>query len=387
MDFLDELGSGVTPVSAAEIRDEFEASYTGLATLLLVAPLALSLVVETPLLVLSDRWRRERVVPLGLASMGCLMLLASQASSAWLFVLAFAGWGSASGVTCGVAQGSLMHAYPEDRERWMTRWTLMGALGDASAPLLTMGTFALGWGWRGALATIGGMFVAHGVVVLSSGIPSATADPDEEGEDQVEEPEVPLREAFAAALKDRRLLGWLSAGALCVLLDEVLVAFGTLYMRDSLGATPTEIGIAWTIEAVCAAGALLVVDRLLRRVPPIRIVLVASVLCVGALVGWLSLGSFPASVACLCLVAMFAAPAYPIAAARAYAAVPDRPGLVAAVDQLFSPITILAPLAVGLVADQWGLVTALLCLGLQPVGVVVVALAVGRRPRAASDGP
>ncbi|HVI02903.1 MAG TPA: hypothetical protein VM869_29595, partial [Enhygromyxa sp.] len=60
VDFLDELGAGLPPVSAADIRDELALAYGGAALVLLVAPMLLSLVIEGPLLLLSDRWRRDR---------------------------------------------------------------------------------------------------------------------------------------------------------------------------------------------------------------------------------------------------------------------------------------------------------------------------------------
>ena len=65
-------------------------------------------------------------------------------------------------------------------------------------------------------------------------------------------------------------------------------------------------------------------------------------------------------------------------AARAYAARPDQAGVVAAIDQLFAPIALLAPLAIGALADQFGIVTALTALLLEPLGVLLIALVVER---------
>jgi hypothetical protein len=84
---------------------------------------------------------------------------------------------------------------------------------------------------------------------------------------------------------------------------------------------------------------------------------------------------------CLGLIGVWVAPLYPICAARAYGARPGQAGLVAAIDQLFAPVSLLAPLLVGLVADRVGIVVALALLLIQPVGVGLVALIQSRRAR------
>ena len=71
---------------------------------------------------------------------------------------------------------------------------------------------------------------------------------------------------------------------------------------------------------------------------------------------------------------------YPICAARAYATRPQRPGLVAALDQIYTPFPLLAPLLIGLLADEIGLFVALAVLILEPVGILVI-VALQRRTR------
>ena len=70
---------------------------------------------------------------------------------------------------------------------------------------------------------------------------------------------------------------------------------------------------------------------------------------------------------------------HPLAEARAYAAVPGKPGTVAALSNLFSPFDFLAPLALGWIAARFGLETALFVLLLQPLTVIAVAVVFGRR--------
>lgn len=371
VDFLDELGSGLTPVSAAEIRDELALAYGGAALVLLVAPLLLSLLVEGPLLLLSDRWRRDRMAAFGLLAMGLCMLLAACASSAWVLALALGGWASAGGIACGLSQGALMDAYPHERERWMTRWTLMGALGDTCSPALVLGSTALGFGWRGGLAAAAALHLLHALVLARAmrrvhAVGALTEDEDEESR--------PLLERLRAGVRDRSLLAWLGACALCCLLDEILIAFGAMFLRDDFGADVNMQAGAFTACAIAGALGLALSDRLLTRVDPMRLLLLSSLACAFAFISWLCASTVAGSIVALALVGAFTAPLYPICAARAYAARPAEAGLVAAVDQLFSPISIVAPIALGLLADRFGVLTALTVLLLQPLGVGALAL-------------
>lgn len=379
VDFLDELGAGLTPVSAADIRDELALAYGGAALVLLVAPLLLSLVIEGPLLLLSDRWRRDRMAALGMLAMGLCMLLAACASSAWMLALGLGGWATASGIACGLSQGALMDAYPDERERWMTRWTLMGALGDTLSPALVLGSAALGFGWRGALVVAAALHLLQALVLARALRSVQTGDtPPAEG-DEEEEEAAPLRERLRAGLRDRSLLAWLGGAALCCLLDELFVAFGAMFMRDELGADVATQTAAFTICAIASAVGLALSDRLLQRVDSIRLLVLSSVACAAAFVVWLGASTVVGSVIALALVGVFAAPLYPICAARAYAARPGEAGLVAAVDQLFAPLSIVAPLAVGLLADRFGVLLALTVLLLQPLGVGAIGLVTGSK--------
>jgi len=58
---------------------------------------------------------------------------------------------------------------------------------------------------------------------------------------------------------------------------------------------------------------------------------------------------------------------YPLAKAAAYETLPGRSGIVRALGALGTPFEIALPLAVGLVAERWGLAAGLGLLGLAPV--------------------
>jgi MFS family permease len=53
---------------------------------------------------------------------------------------------------------------------------------------------------------------------------------------------------------------------------------------------------------------------------------------------------------------------------------PANPGTVQALAQLFTAIDVVAPLALGLIADRFGLRAAIACLVLQPLVIAVCAV-------------
>jgi len=115
----------------------------------------------------------------------------------------------------------------------------------------------------------------------------------------------------------------------------------------------------------------------LGRFAPRTVLLASCGACGLALAGWIAAPTSTSSIVALGVLGFCAAPLYPLAAARAYAACPERPGLVAAVEQLLTPLAIAAPLAVGIIAERWGLVAALGSLALQPLTVGLAVLATG----------
>ena len=124
------------------------------------------------------------------------------------------------------------------------------------------------------------------------------------GRSSEDEPYTPFREALRSALTHRTPMLWLLGGGLCIFLDEILVAFGALYMRDVL-----DFGAAQRST----------------------------------------------------VLSLF--------------------GLGCAVGHLFVPLEVLAPLGLGLLADRFGLATAMLVLTAQPIGLLAIAIHERRQNR------
>jgi len=303
----------------------------------------------------------------GLALLGAALLLGASATAVWPFAIAALVAAPASGAGVTLSQATLMDADPARREQWMTRWTLMGALGDLLAPLVFGGLVLLGLGWRAGYALCGVLCLGYAVVLARRAFPA----PSRAGEDE-EEPGP--WEALRRGLRHRTGLAWLAAVALCALLDEILVVFASLHLRDDLGFAPEErAGVLAAFAAGCAVG-LVATERALRRIPHPRILRAAATLCAVCFALWIPSAGLPAKVGLGFGVGLGAGPLYPIAKAQAYRAFPGRSGLVNALEQLFLPFEIAVPFAFGALADATGPTVVLFLLLAQPLGVLFVSL-------------
>lgn len=368
VELLDELYSGVPSVGSADIQAGFAVTYGVTAWALLLVPGGLALLVEPMLFVLADRHPRKWFVCGGLFAMGVAALLVSVATHVALVSAALTLAWIGSGSAVNLAQATLVDARPHERERVLTRWTLLGEVGDLLAPALMAGVAVVGASWRSAFAFVGVAMLVWGLWLSRQ--PFDEVAPADEEDD---EPEPTVLEALREALGRRRLVFWLGATALCDLLDEIVVVFAALYLRDELGLGSVARS---AIIAAAIAGAIvgvMITDRLLKTRPAIPLLSWSSVACALSYLAWLGARDAWSSGLAFFFVGVFAAPMYPIASAQAYAALPGRSGTVNAAGHVFTPLTLAAPWLLGLVADRVGLLVALALLLLQPVGLTLVA--------------
>ncbi|HEU4532763.1 MAG TPA: MFS transporter, partial [Polyangiaceae bacterium] len=286
--------------------------------------------------------------------------------------------GAASGAACGAAQAELIAEHKGAADKAMSRWTLFAAAGDVVTPLAVAATLAAGVSYRGALVAIALAIALQGAAVARRGGAGGEAAGEED------EPSAPLREALARGRNHGRLWAWLLGAAFCTLLDEIVAALASLRLRADLGASE-----AWAAACIAAfsagsvAGAF-ATDRYVERVAPRAILLGSAAACAASLALVLLAPSPALAAIALVPLGASAAPHYALAKARAYEAVPDRPGLVNAAAQAFVVLDLGAPLALGLVADRWGLRAAIACLLAQPIVIFALTLLLERRREGAT---
>lgn len=376
MDFLDEFAS-VAFVALPDVQGEFGVSYALVTLAAFTLPDLFALVVEPPLMLVADRYpgHRKAWVLGGLALMGLCLFGLALAPTLWVFSAVMALFFVANGLGVNLSKATLMDADPDRRELWMTRWVFFGTLGDLAGPLFLalLAWFALGW--RSAMFAIGLLVLAWTALLATRTFPALGT----EDEDDEEEPG--WRETLRGAVANKRLMGWLFAVTLCGLLDEIFVAFGSAWLEQAYGATLGQRGLVLGLGTAGGLVGLVWLEHALARgADPRRWLIGTSVATLAVLVAWVAAPTLWTSAALLVVLEVVAAQLYPLAEAQAYRALPGRAAMVDAIAGLYAPIGLAIPVGVGLVADHLGLVPALLVLGLQPLGLGLVAWWDLRRP-------
>lgn len=367
---FDELASGVSTVAAPEIEHAFATTHAMLAALLFVGPGIVALVIEPLIFLLADRYPRAWFIRGGLTALALATVAAGLAPGPIALSIAISVCWIATGSASSLAQATLLDRAPDQRAKTMARWTLLSLVGDLCAPALLAGLGAFGLSWRAGYVIVGGMLGAWAVVTWLVPIPSTTST-----EEEPDEPKLGLLAALREALADRVLMLWLFGLALCDLLDEILVVFATLHVRSALG------GDAFAQSAVVAtsmgAGAigLVVLEKLLGKHDERTLLVVFGSACACAFAAWVFAPTVWASVLLMIPVGMTATPLYPLVAAQAFARRPESSGAVLAASHLFTPLGLALPFAVGSIADHAGTYVALAVLIVQPIGLVILALA------------
>lgn len=364
---MEELHSGGPFLATPELEAELHLDATTLAWALFTLPMVVGVVLESVVFAASDHLDRRPVLVTALFAMALGQLAIAAAPGAISLSLAVTFWGIACGVSSGLAETALVADRSANLDQRMARWGLFGAVGDLCAPILFGAVAAAGLGWRASLVLASSVAVVN-AWAIAIGPPLPTGHDEEDDE--------PFLDALRSSFRNRPLLAWLGAATACSLMDEILVAFGALWVRG-LGQGPVAQSVQVAAFSAGAVVGLAVTERLVVRVSPRAVLLACSAVCAMTWCAWLSVVSLPAGAALMALLGAATTPLWALATARAYASSP-RPGLVAALGNLFFPLEIVAPVALGLVADRWGLRAALLLLLLQPAAVALVAWRVRR---------
>lgn len=357
-------------LGSPEIQATFAASYTGTAWALLLAPAILALLLEPVLYLLADRHPRRWFVCGGLLAMAATAFAAAAAPNVYVLAAAVSLAAVASGCGVGLAQAVLADASPHERERVLHRWALMGMAGDLAAPALIAGLASVALGWRAGYVVVGVAILAVAVAMIRRPFPAASRDEDVDDES--------LLASLWVAVSNRRLLFWAAGCTLCDMLDEILVVFASLHLRDVAGAGPIARSLILGGFVAGAAVGLVISERLLRRIAPVRLLGLTAAACALLYAGWLTVSTLWLSALLLVLVGATAAPLYPITAAQCYAALPGRSGAVHAAGHLFTPLSMTLPWFLGWLADTHGTRAALIALLAQPVGLALVAVYAAR---------
>jgi MFS transporter, FSR family, fosmidomycin resistance protein len=390
VEFADELVDGTKSAAIPLIKHDLVLTYFEVG-LLTAVPLLLGSLIELPVGVLSGTGRRRRrfVLAGGLVFIASV-LAAGLAGSFPVLLAALVIFFPASGAFVSLTQSALMDASPDRRAQHMARWTLAGAIGSVTGPLLVAAVVAAGGSWRLAFALVAACAVVSWLGVARTGraadSPAAGNDAGEgEGEGAGEGAGgwPGLRPALRITA-EAGAVRWLLLLETSDLLLDVFTGFLALYLVASVHASPLVAATGVAVRLAAGLAGYAVLTPVLERFSPLR-VLRASVLVSGALfpVFLLVPGLAPKLIA-LAALSIATAPWYPVLMAGLYASLPGRSGLAVSLSSAASLAGAAGPLVVGLLAQQAGLTWAMAVLCAVPVAM----LAAPRRPpgRAAGGG-
>lgn len=354
IEFIDELVFGVTDAAWPLIRTDLGLNYIQIG-LALSLPGIIASFIEPFLGILGDVWKR-RLLILGGGLFFVISLFITAFSHSYLPLLAsFILFHPSSGAFVSLSQASLMDLSPERHEHNMARWTFAGSLGVVCGPLLLSALLVFGLGWRPVFLLLG---LISGLILLAAWrwLPS----------DSHADAPLPsfaavfagLRGAFVA-LRSGTVVRWLVLLEFSDLMLDVLYGFLALYFVDVAGFSAGSAALAvavWTGVGLLGDFLLIPLLERVRGLDYLRWSVVAELLLFPAFLlvpqPWLKL-------VLLGLMGFFNAGWYAILKAGLYSSMPGQSGTVMALDNVSGLFGKFLPLAVGILAQRYGLQSAM----------------------------
>ena len=351
-------------------------------------PLLVGGFLELPLGVLAGQGRRRRRVILGGGVIFVLTLLGvASARSFTVLLCAFVAFYPASGAFVSLTQAEIMDAWPDRQAQVMARWDLAGSTGAVAGPLLLTAVLASGGGWRAGYLVLAGLAALvwlgaclRGPSSAAAGSPTADAAGKAAAEKPAErQPWTERAREIAAALRDWGTLRWLLLIEVADLLVDVFTGFLALYLVDVAHLSPAvaALAIAIRLGAALAGDAALVV--IVERAGDLAVLRATAAAAALLYPGFLLVPGTVPKLVVLAALSAATAPWYPLLQARLYGSLPGRSSVAVTLSSAAGLAGGLGPLAVGLVAQGFGLSWALA--GLVVVPVVVLLVSAGARSR------
>lgn len=366
VELLDELLTGLTVIGLPLLRAQLGLTYTQIGLLFSISALV-GMILEPLINLLSDLGVKRPWILCGLFGMAACALLASYARQFVWLALALALSKPAGSAAIGLSQAALIDLYP-DSTRAMTRWTLLGSIGDLLSPLAVTLLLSLHAGWSQMCWLTALLWSLVALLLLPQHFPRVQRQHDETTSEHTS-----LLANLRTALRHPVLLRWVVLAILPTMVDEVFLSFATLYLHDRLHANQVTVGVMIVLLMLSSLSSLIVLERwLLKRYQPRRLLLFLALPVLVGMIVFLSTNALWLAACALCLIGMGAASWYPLAKGQAYACLPDHSAIVLALTSLGGPFEMLLPGIVGLVAGRFGLVAGLSVLASAPLWVILL---------------
>jgi MFS transporter, FSR family, fosmidomycin resistance protein len=393
VELVDELVDGTKSAAMPLIRHDLSLSYLQIG-LLAAVPLLVGSVLELPVGVLSGNGsRRRRFVLAGGLIFIASVLAAGLATSFTGLLIALTIFFPASGLFVSLTQAGLMDSAPDRQAQHMARWTLAGSIGAVVGPVLVAVILGAGGSWRLAFVLIAGCSFAAwcaiartspanpaGSAAAEPGDPDVDGGDDDNDDDDAADDDLawPGWRAAASIVRRSGALRWLMLLEVADLLLDVLTPFLALYLVTVDHVSPSVAALAVAVRLGAGLAGDVILIRLLARQDSRRVIRASVWATLALLPAFLVMPGLGLKLVTLAALTIATAPWYSVLQAELYGSLPGRSGLAVSLTSASGLVGALGPLAVGLLAQRFGLSWAMTSLCIVPVLMVAV---VPRRDR------
>lgn len=369
IEFMDELVYSGLEVARPLIRDSFALDYVQLG-LITTIPITIAIFIEPAMGILADTSKRRLVMVIGGVCFGAGMILQGLSSNFFIFMMGASLLAPASGIFVNIAQASLMDDNPTRRENRMALWTFSGSLAVVTGPLLLTMMLVLGLDWRPFFILSGILSIILALSVLHLPASHALRTSDSEEEERTIQDNI---QGAIALLRNLIVWRWLLLLEFSNLMLDVLFSLLALYMVDIVGVTQAQASIAiitWT--GIGLIGDFLLIP-LLERVRGLLYLRISAFIELILFPLFLLMDGFWFKLILLGIIGLFNAGWYAILQGKLYDALGEQSGAVLIVGNAAGLFGALLPLILGVIAQRYGLDTAMWILLAGPI-VLLIAL-------------
>jgi len=390
VEFVDELFDGTKSGALPLIRHDLSLNYLEVG-LLSAVPLVAGSLLELPVGVIGGTGSRRRRFILA----GGLIFIASVVAAGLapvfaVLLIALTIFFPASGAFVSLSQSALMDSATDRQAQRMARWTLAGSAGAVAGPLLVAAVLAAGANWRLAFMACAACSVMAWLAVAATGRTdredgsgAARPGPDtapartDDGAPADDDSAWPGWRLAIGIVRRSGALRWLLLLEVSDLLLDVFTAFLALYLVEAAHAGP--FGAALGVGVRLGAGLIgdIVLIQLLERFDSRRVLRASVWLTLGLLPAFLLIPGPAAKLMALAALTLATAPWYPVLEAELFGSLPGRSGLAVSLSSAAGLVGGLGPLAVGLLAQQFGLSWAMAALCVAPVIMLMLVVPAG----------
>jgi MFS transporter, FSR family, fosmidomycin resistance protein len=387
IELVDELVDGVKGAALPLIRHDLALSY-GQIGLLASVPLVAGSMLEMPIGVLvgEGHWRRRAVLAGGIVFIAALLAAAAARSFTGLLV-AFVVFFPASGAFVGLTESGLMDADPGRRTQHMARWTLAGSVGSVTGPLLLVAVLGGGGSWRIAYLLLAGCAAVAWLGAARSGPrpmrAAAAGARAQQGGAPARPAKITVARKAIGVLRQREAMRWAVLLQIADLLVDVLTGFLAVYLVDVVHATPAQAALGVTIRLAAGLAGDVVLIHVLERAGNLAVLRVSAAAAAALYPGFLLAPGLWPKLVVLTGLSVATAPWYPVMQAGLYRSLPGQSGIAVSLTSAASVAGGLGPVAIGFLAQRFGLAWALAGLTFVPI---VMIITLRRRPRPRQTG-